>query len=331
MTELYGVFSIIWESEQDFCSKPFFQTNLSSFTSSPWRVRKCFIQSLHIYPIWISHMTVIDTWDSWVWKWQLVVPKSNLAHFRAISKEKSGCSGPCPPLSWASPKNASPSMDFSLSQGCTIPPVDFVSPYVQPAFPLLQTSAVASWPFPGHLREPGSIQSLAIPQGGEGQKLPSPFACSVCPAQMWCHHFGGSGVPIASPGHSPSQAPQEALWFWYTPTTPRPPDPGKHLPLCDSKGIWVPKCWSLPPLLCDLQGFTKSGRSNSTPWSRSLFHPSSLHCSSPKEEQRRWQINSRKTEELKICFIFSAVFYNIFYFSFEIKLSNFQVNLGMKY
>lgn len=112
MVEIYRVFSIIWESEQDFCSQPFFQTHFSSFTSSPWRVWKCFIQSLHLYPIWISHMRVIDPWDSWVWKWQLVVLKSNLAHRRAISKEKSGCSGPCPPLSWASPKNASPRMDF---------------------------------------------------------------------------------------------------------------------------------------------------------------------------------------------------------------------------
>lgn len=66
-------------------------------------------------------------------------------------------------------------MELSLSQGCTSPPVNLFSPYVQPVFPLLQISAIASWPSPGQLREPGSIQSLARPQGVKGSNYPPPL------------------------------------------------------------------------------------------------------------------------------------------------------------
>ena len=51
----------------------------------------------------------------------------------------------------------------------------FFSPYVQAAFPLLQISAIASWPFPGHLRAPGSIHSLARPQVVKGSNYPPPL------------------------------------------------------------------------------------------------------------------------------------------------------------
>lgn len=160
-------------------------------------------------------------------------------------------------------------MELSLFQGCATHPVHFFPPYVQPTFPLLQISAVASWSFHRWLH-PFSSQT----SGGEGQQLSSPFACSVCAAQIGITTLVGLWYQLLlppTPGHSPSQAPQGALWFWYAPKAPRAQDPGKHLHLPDSKGIWVPKCWSLPPLLCDPQSFTKSGLLNPAPRSPSLF------------------------------------------------------------
>lgn len=70
-------------------------------------------------------------------------------------------------------------MELSLFQGCATPPVHFFPPYVQPTFTLLQVSAVASWSFHRWLH-PFSSQT----SGGEGQQLSSPFACSVCAAQI---------------------------------------------------------------------------------------------------------------------------------------------------
>lgn len=125
-------------------------------------------------PSWISCMRIIDPCDGWGWKWQLVALKSNPAQCRAIFKEKVDFSGLCPAVSWPSPKNASPRIELSLSQGCTIPPVDFFSPpYVQPAFSLPEISAIASWSFPGHVRDPASIYSLAGP-GVKGSNYPPP-------------------------------------------------------------------------------------------------------------------------------------------------------------
>lgn len=265
MRELHRVLSVTWELEQDFYSKPFF-FHFSSLTFSLWRVWEQFIWSLHLYPLWIFYMRGIDPCYSWGWKWLLVALKSNVAQCRAISKAKSGCSGPCPVVSWASSKNASPRMELSFSQSCTNSLVDFFPPCIKPVVPLLRLSAVVSQPFPGHLREPGSILAPSSQTSrGEGQQLSPPFASSVCPAQPWYHYLGVPVVPIPSPGHSPSQAPQGALCFWSAPKAPR-----AHHPLPDHKSIWMLKCWSLPPSVCEPQSFTKSGLSNPAPWSPSL-------------------------------------------------------------
>lgn len=87
MKELHRVFSVTWELEQDFYSKPCF-FHFSSFTFSLWRVQEQFVWSLHLYPVWIFYTRGIDLCYSWGWKWLLVALKSNLAQCRAISKEK---------------------------------------------------------------------------------------------------------------------------------------------------------------------------------------------------------------------------------------------------
>lgn len=60
LRELHRVFSITSVSEQDFYSKPFSWSHFSSFALSLWKVWECFIQSLHIYPTWVSYVKVIS-------------------------------------------------------------------------------------------------------------------------------------------------------------------------------------------------------------------------------------------------------------------------------
>lgn len=87
-------------------------------------------------------------------------------------------------------------MELSLFQGCATPPVHFFPPYVQPTFPLLQISAVASWSFHRWLH-PFSSQT----SGGEGQQLSSPFACSVCAAQIGITTLVGLWYQLLLPPH----------------------------------------------------------------------------------------------------------------------------------
>lgn len=93
--------------------------------------------------------------------------------------------------------------------------------------------------------------------GSEGQQ-PSFFACCMGQLRRDITTLVGQWYQL------PAQVAldlttQGDLWFWYAPKAPRAQNLGKHFPLPDSKGIWVSKCWSLPPLLSDLQMFTKSG------------------------------------------------------------------------
>jgi len=193
-----------------------------------------------------------------------------------------------------------PSSPTLLSAGPSLKTSQVAQNHAQLYLELLQRMHLQGWSFPSLRAAPflqwivsplmfnqhfPSCKSQPLPPGslaglhplstqisvGEGHQLSSSFAYSMCPAQTWYHRFGGSGVPLDRPGCPPSQAPQAACWFWHAPKTPRAQDTGKHLPLPGSRGIWVPKCWSLAPLLCDLQRFRKSGLSDPAPRSPSLF------------------------------------------------------------
>lgn len=119
----------------------------------------------------------------------------------------SRCPGPCPAVSWASPKNASPRMKLSLSQGCTTHPVDFFPPYVQLAPALLQISAAVFWLFPEHFGDPGWMWSITRPQGVKDSHHPS--LPVYVPVQTGYHPFGGPVMPVALTGSSLSQTLKE--------------------------------------------------------------------------------------------------------------------------
>lgn len=209
MRELYRVFSITWQSEQDFCSKPFF-----------WH------HFFHLIPLkgvrmFYSVFTPLSGYLTW----------QSLTH--GIAEAGSDCwwsSGPTLLNAGLSPTRSQIVQDHAqlcleLLQRMHLQEWGFPSPKAAPLpqcffSPLYPTSISFAanlsrclraflWASERAWLHPLSSQISA----GEGQQLSSPFACSVCPGLAWYHHFGGSVVPIAPPGRSPSQVPQAALWL----------------------------------------------------------------------------------------------------------------------